>query len=221
MFANSPLFSRRHLLQAMGGGFGSIALAGLLAPTASATPAVARGPHFAPRAKRIIHLFMNGGPFGPDLLDPKPALNRFAGQRPQAVDLRTENPTGGLMAVPFRFAGTGRAVWKSVNCCRTWPRVHRRYLRPAVGAHRQSQPRPRPVHDEQRHHRPDSAQHGRLALLWPGHARMPTCPPMSCSVPAGRCASPSCGAAASCRRRTSGDVRQPHQPRPAADDPVS
>jgi hypothetical protein len=52
---------------------------------------------------------MNGGPFGPDLLDPKPALNKYAGQRPRAVELRTENQTGGLMAVPFRYHRRGKS----------------------------------------------------------------------------------------------------------------
>jgi hypothetical protein len=52
---------------------------------------------------------MNGGPFGPDLFDPKPAINRYAGQRPAAVQLRTENQTGGLMAVPFQFRPHGRS----------------------------------------------------------------------------------------------------------------
>src|SRR5947208_3516285 len=94
-----PTLSRRQMIQALGGGLGS-----LLASEATAdAPSAVRGPHFPPRARRVIHLFMNGGPFGPDLLDPKPALNRFAGQRPAEVELRTENPTGGLMPVPFRF----------------------------------------------------------------------------------------------------------------------
>jgi hypothetical protein len=109
MFENSAIFSRRQMIQSLGGGLGSVALAGLFAPSVTATPSPARGTHFAPKAKRIIQLFMNGGPFGPDMLDPKPALNRFAGQRPEAVDLRTENPTGGLMAVPFRFRRHGQS----------------------------------------------------------------------------------------------------------------
>jgi hypothetical protein len=100
------LFSRREMIQALGGGLGALGLADLLATPAAAGPS---GPHFPPRAKRLIHLFMNGGPFGPDLFDPKPAINRFAGQRPQAVELRTENQTGGLMAVPFQFHRRGRS----------------------------------------------------------------------------------------------------------------
>src|SRR5829696_5263889 len=99
--------TRREMIQALGGGLGAIGLASLLAPAAAAN--ASRGPHFAPRAKRIIQLFMNGGPFGPDLFDPKPAINRHAGRRPAAVELRTENPTGGLMPVPFKFHQHGRS----------------------------------------------------------------------------------------------------------------
>src|SRR6059058_5807328 len=100
-------FTRRQMIQSLGGGFGLLALADLFAlPAAAESP---RGPHFRPRAKRIIHLFMNGGPFGPDLFDPKPAINQYAGQRPQAVDLRTENQTGGMMPVPFGFNRCGRS----------------------------------------------------------------------------------------------------------------
>jgi hypothetical protein len=98
------LISRREMIGALGGGLGSIGLASLLAPSARGA-----GTHFAPRARRVIQLFMNGGPFGPDLLDPKPAINRYAGQRPAAVELRTENQTGGLMAVPYRYRHHGRS----------------------------------------------------------------------------------------------------------------
>jgi hypothetical protein len=93
------MFTRREMIQALGGGLGALGLGVLLAPAAT---------HFRPRAKRIIQLFMNGGPFGPDTFDPKPAINRCAGQRPAAVRLRTENETGGLMPVPFRFAKHGQ-----------------------------------------------------------------------------------------------------------------
>ncbi len=103
------MISRREMIRSLGGGFGALGLAGLLAPQASAATPSARGPHFRPRAKRVIQLFMNGGPFGPDLFDPKPALNQYAGQRPKAVELRTENQTGGLMPVPFKFRRCGRS----------------------------------------------------------------------------------------------------------------
>ena len=105
---NAP-FSRRQMVQALGGGFGSLALAQLHASAAIATPTKPLLPHFAPKAKHIIHLFMNGGPFQCDLFDPKPALNKFAGQKPPGADLRTERPTGALMGVPFKFSQHGQS----------------------------------------------------------------------------------------------------------------
>src|SRR5438093_1524705 len=63
--------------------------------------------HHAPQAKRVIQLFMNGGPFQGDFFDPKPALSQFAGQRPKEVEFRTENATGGVMAVPYKFEPRG------------------------------------------------------------------------------------------------------------------
>ena len=99
--------SRRELLHRLGGGVGTLGLAALLAPDAAG--AAPGGAHFTPKAKRVIHLFMNGGPFGPDFLDPKPAINKFAGQRPKEVDLRTERPTAGLLNVPFKFKQYGQS----------------------------------------------------------------------------------------------------------------
>ncbi|MBI2805082.1 MAG: DUF1501 domain-containing protein [Planctomycetes bacterium] len=91
------------MIQRLGGGLGAVGLAHLLGTPANAAP------HFAPRARRVIHLFMNGGPFGPDLLDPKPALHRYAGQRPAEANLRTERPTAGLMPSPFRYQRRGQS----------------------------------------------------------------------------------------------------------------
>ncbi len=96
-----PVLNRRQALCKFAGGMGALALTDLL----QAAPALA--PRFPAKAKRIIHLFMNGGPFQCDLFDPKPEANRLAGQRPPAADLRTERPTGALMAVPFEFNNHG------------------------------------------------------------------------------------------------------------------
>jgi hypothetical protein len=104
---NRNFHSRRTMIQSLGGGLGSIGLEQLLAPELLAAQRAQR-PHFAPRAKRVIQLFMNGGPFQADLLDPKPALGKFAGQRPAEVQFRTENETGGLMSVPFAFQQRGQ-----------------------------------------------------------------------------------------------------------------
>jgi hypothetical protein len=67
--------SRRSWISSLAGGFGAATLADLLAsPEAKAAEARARGPRFAPKAKRCIFLFMTGGPSQVDLFDPKPAL---------------------------------------------------------------------------------------------------------------------------------------------------
>jgi len=100
----SPV-SRRQALARLGGGLGSVGLASALG--ASTHGLSAGGVHFPAKAKRVIHLFMNGGPFGPDFFDPKPALTKYAGQRPEGVDLRTERPTGGLLAVPWKYTQHG------------------------------------------------------------------------------------------------------------------
>ncbi|MCO6455601.1 MAG: DUF1501 domain-containing protein [Pirellulaceae bacterium] len=80
---------RRRFLRQAGGGAGLVALAGLLAedgffPRGTAAerhaPPTVRPPHFAPRARRVIWLFMHGGPSHVDLWDPKPDLVRYAGQ---------------------------------------------------------------------------------------------------------------------------------------------
>jgi hypothetical protein len=100
-----PIINRRQAVQSLGGGLGLLALADILGASTGSTI----GAHFAPKAKRIIHLFMNGGPFQCDLFDPKPALNLYAGQRPDSANLQTERPTGALMAVPFQFSKHGES----------------------------------------------------------------------------------------------------------------
>lgn len=74
-----------------------------------AAPQAPVGPHFGARAKHVIFLFMTGGPSQMDLLDPKPALLEYEGQRPQSVDLRTERMTGGLLPSPFEFRRHGQS----------------------------------------------------------------------------------------------------------------
>ncbi|MCH2375075.1 MAG: DUF1501 domain-containing protein [Planctomycetes bacterium] len=112
--APSPILSRRMMIEKLGGSFGAVGLAGMLSGTApssaaAATGTISIGTHFAPRAKRIIQLFMNGGPFQADLLDPKPALQKYAGQRPKGATLRTERVTGGLLPSPFDFEHCGKS----------------------------------------------------------------------------------------------------------------
>jgi hypothetical protein len=81
-----PIRSRREFLFEAGGGFGALALSWLLAHDAraadlpAANPLAARKPHFEPKAKAVIFLFMVGGPSPIDLFDPKPELTKRHGQ---------------------------------------------------------------------------------------------------------------------------------------------
>src|SRR5688572_27255512 len=79
--------TRRHFFRTSGLGIGSIALANLVSeqalpkhPPATIDPLTPRSPHFAPRVKNIIYLFMCGGPSQVDLLDYKPKLDQWNGQ---------------------------------------------------------------------------------------------------------------------------------------------
>ena len=104
--------SRRDILRRAGGGFASIGLAGVLsdqALLASESPLVPKPPHFKPKAKRIIHLFMNGGPSQVDTFDPKPDLEKHHGQRPPGAERKTERRTGGLFKSPFKFKQSGES----------------------------------------------------------------------------------------------------------------
>ncbi|MSU78668.1 MAG: DUF1501 domain-containing protein [Gemmataceae bacterium] len=109
------MLTRRDLLQQTATGFGMLGLAtlmsdqNLLAQAPSNNPLAPRPAHFAPKAKRIIHVFMNGGPSQVDTFDPKPALVRYNGQRPPTADRGTERRTGGLMMSPFRFNRCGNS----------------------------------------------------------------------------------------------------------------
>ena len=101
-------FSRRSAFCSLGGGFGALALADLLFAN-EATSGSRPTSHLAPRARHVIFLFMAGGPSHLDLFDPKPAIKKYAGQRPESVRLRTERVTRGLMPSPFRFRSCGRS----------------------------------------------------------------------------------------------------------------
>jgi hypothetical protein len=87
--------SRRGVLQQAACGFGSLALAGLCADSVrAANPFAAKASHLRPRAKRIIFLFMQGGPSHVDTYDYKPALYKNDGKRMPFDDARTIAKTG-------------------------------------------------------------------------------------------------------------------------------
>jgi hypothetical protein len=71
-------------------------------------PLAPKPPHFAPRAKRVIHLFMNGGPSQVDTFDPKPMLDKYDG-KPLPIHLKTERKTGVGFASPWKFQKHGQS----------------------------------------------------------------------------------------------------------------
>jgi len=104
-------YSRRDLIRSLCGGLGSIGLASVLADEqARAATTHTVGPHFPPTAKHNIFLFLVGGPSQLDMFDPKPALEKYAGQRPPSTaGFRTERVTGGLLPSPFEFKRCGQS----------------------------------------------------------------------------------------------------------------
>jgi hypothetical protein len=106
--------SRREALLKAGAGFGALGLAGALQAagllgTADAAPAAdgTARPHFPARAKRVIFLFMNGGPSHVDTFDPKPALKKHEGETPGGKLERKAK--GGFVPSPFAFSPCGKS----------------------------------------------------------------------------------------------------------------
>ena len=131
------MLTRREALCRAGMGFGSLALGSLMAESGlarSARGADATGPapfksslspKAAPlpaKAKRVIHIFMNGGPSQVDTFDPKPSLSKYNG-RPIPLQLPTERKTGAAMESAFAFKKYGQSgievsdLFKNVGEC--------------------------------------------------------------------------------------------------------
>ena len=119
-FSELP-FSRRELLRRSGMGFAMLGLAGVLNDDGSLRQAAGaessgyqnpldpKPSHFPAKAKRVIHLFMNGGPSHIDTFDPKPALEKYAGMNLPTPNLATERKTGAAFPSPFKFAKYGQS----------------------------------------------------------------------------------------------------------------
>jgi hypothetical protein len=107
-----PLLSRRDFLLRCGMGMGALGLAqtiGGIEIGAATNSLAAKQPHFAPKAKRVIHFFLNGGPSHVDTFDPKPALEKYAGKPLPTENLRTERKTGAAFPSPFKFQRYGKS----------------------------------------------------------------------------------------------------------------
>ena len=102
--------SRRSALTACGNGAGLLGLAALLGQRAFATPLQQRSPHHPVRAKRLIFLFMAGGPSHVDLFDPKPKLDEYNGQpAPFTLPNLERTAPGNVQRSPFRFRRHGNS----------------------------------------------------------------------------------------------------------------
>ncbi|MDF2440280.1 MAG: hypothetical protein JWN98_1264 [Abditibacteriota bacterium] len=117
--------TRREMLKQFSGGFGMLALAGLLGEeaaqaaktaakvaekTGAPNPLAPKKPHFKPKAKRVIFLFMHGGPSQVDTFDPKPLLTRDDGKPlPFAKPRVTFAATGNLLKSPWQFKQYGQS----------------------------------------------------------------------------------------------------------------
>jgi len=113
-FTQPSTLSRRNLLQQWCLGFGGLALNSMLAQTSTASlsenPLAPQKGHFEPRAKRIIFLFMHGGPSHVDLFDPKPALEKYDGKEPPFERTRVKfGKRGNLLKSPWQFRPTGQS----------------------------------------------------------------------------------------------------------------
>jgi len=118
--------NRRDMLCRAGTGLGMLGLGSLLADQGllggvalhaaeakaggqdASGPLAPKQPHFAARAKRVVHFFCNGGPSHVDTFDPKPALAKYAGQALPST-LLTERKTGAAFPSPFKFAKYGES----------------------------------------------------------------------------------------------------------------
>jgi hypothetical protein len=114
---------RREFLRRAGAGFGMVALAGLLhdqvllADEAAAQPL--KGLHHPATAKSVIWLFMEGGPSGFDLFDPKPELQKRNGQRVGGIETHFGNP-GPLLQSPYQFKQYGES---GASVCDAYPNL--------------------------------------------------------------------------------------------------
>tara|TARA_B100001123_G_C15307214_1_gene1023098 strand:- start:448 stop:1881 length:1434 start_codon:yes stop_codon:yes gene_type:complete len=117
-YLGNRVISRRQMLQDSAGGLGALALSWLISQSSMgsegrAAPAhnlLAKQPHFAPKAKRVVFIFLGGGPSQMDLLDPKPMLTKYHGESiPFSVTQRSLTGSTKLMASPFKFQKYGQS----------------------------------------------------------------------------------------------------------------
>src|SRR5437660_7927664 len=111
--------TRRDFLCRCGMGMGAVSFASVFggfnligsaqASEGLTSPRAPRQPHFPAKAKRVIHIFANGGPSHVDTFDPKPSLAKYAGKALPIENLRTERKTGAAFPSPYKFQKYGKS----------------------------------------------------------------------------------------------------------------
>ena len=117
--------NRRDLMQALGGGLANVGLAAVLAgdrALGATQGSLAPVPHFQPKAKSIISIFCYGGPSHIDTFDPKPELDKHAGEAMSGVGevIVSQGNPGGLMPSPWKFTKYGQS---GIEVSELFPRV--------------------------------------------------------------------------------------------------
>ena len=121
--------TRREMLRRGGMGFGSLGLAQLLAgaglfetadAAAAARPLAPKQPHFAAKAKHVIHIFANGGPSHVNTFDPKPESLGGTARSCRSI-CRPSARRAPRSPRPTRSRNTARAASRSASCSATWP----------------------------------------------------------------------------------------------------
>ena len=113
MGRNMMQLTRREMLHHAGTGMGMLGLAALLGDDSvahaadAANPLAPKAPHFPAKVKRVIHIYLNGGPAQMDTFDPKPMLKKYEGKKLPQGNLTTERPTGAALPSPFTFKKYG------------------------------------------------------------------------------------------------------------------
>src|SRR3954471_10756028 len=131
MRPRSLMFTRREMLSRCGMGMGMVALTSTLNGSGcleaaerggAVNPLAPRTPPLPAKAKRVLHLFMNGGSSHVDTFDPKPSLAKFGG-KPIPITLKTERRTGAAFASPFTFRKFGQSgievseIFSNIGAC--------------------------------------------------------------------------------------------------------
>ena len=126
-------------------------------------------PHFAGKAKRVVHLFMNGGPSQVDTFDPKPLLDKYHGKPLPTPTCAPSARPARRMRSPFTFQKYGQSGIEVSELFAKTAAAHRRHVRHPLDARRRAQSRAVADADELRRRPAAAAQHRLVGHLRPRH----------------------------------------------------